>query len=1319
MKQLLNFLLCFSLFLQLSAQESKTCGFNSINIKDFKEIRKSNSIDSSIIIRIPVVFHVYHHGEQVGYQWNFHEDTLRKAIYKLNELYRGKNKYFETYDSKIEFFLLSDSLNCSQSTIPANGVKRANLTQLSPYLYQLYLQEGLNPANKGLFEKELNQLSSNPVNFRCLNIRLIPFVNEIAGFVSTGELETVILDSGIIQGASSGDIGGFAHEIGHVFGLSHTFYGGYTENNCLDGDGLTDTDVHKGSDWFYPDDLNTCTGKKKGKIIYNIMSYGLSRNNFSKMQINLMRETIAAYYPEIINPNTLTNPKIIGTPISACSFSKVSNINNFDNGLEFNLNALSFKNQFEKKVSYSDYSCSVKGEFVIGQVASFNLKDNNNFTTYYKIYIDYNNDGDFGDTNEEVVSGVKNNQNLVAGSFTIYSGASINTWLRLRIIRSTDSMFTSCSTQGDGSAFDFKIIILSNCTKPHKPLVSNQNINYGQNALLSSSGCTGQTNWYSKGNYLGSGVNFNTGILYDDSYFQATCLLNGCESDIQQAKVTVQQNLVISGTGVSNYCINGNINLNISSSLNSFYQKTLILRKGNTIISTKIISNNPTETIKIPINYRAYEGAQPQNIVYGSDYNLQIETQNLFSGKVIKSNVVNIAIGSISMYNHAIVENPNEIYNPNEFVYSDFLCSGKSKKLYAQVVDYNSSAITNQGLSFTWKRNGSIINTSTTNQITITNAGNYTFDVVQAGCTGTSNTKYVTTTNTISNNVNVIGTTYGCLDSNKELFSDYTSNTATYQWQKDGINILGANQSSFVANQSGNYNVLVQDAGCTIFKGKDKRISLSSTLPISIISSGGDTTLCFTNFMGFTYSNGINLQENTDGPANLIAISNAFSYQWQKDGLDLPEQNKRSINVNYHDIFNSGIGKYRLIKRQGSCVSYSNEINISETSIYPKPIIDKNATLEICSGSIPLRSKVSGYWYKDDVLASQQPFYYSATSSGSYKLVVGEYSTCRNESDPINISIGSTLTPKIKYYDESKQNLCGSGDYVGLMFDLDNSFVGFTYQWLKNGSDIVGANSSQYFTNIAGTYSLRVTNGSCVAISNEIIIGNNNNDIKLVVTDSNLGCANRATKLEVKGISQNSNSEAFVWKRNGSIIPLENFRWMYTDDAGSYTVEYNNGSGCNYISTPISLNKGGGVLTIQPITIAKGQSGNLTAIGCNDGQIKWYETNFSNPSISDGSNFITPGLDTQKSYFASCYYNGCENLVRKEGIVNISGCLENQVFTGYSLPNGIFRATNRISSSSIISSGTTYSSGKTVELLPGFKADINKVFKAEIGGCEN
>ncbi|RTQ47144.1 T9SS type A sorting domain-containing protein [Hymenobacter gummosus] len=80
------------------------------------------------------------------------------------------------------------------------------------------------------------------------------------------------------------------------------------------------------------------------------------------------------------------------------------------------------------------------------------------YTEYWKVYIDYNKDGDFTDSGELVVSGSSSSTGTLSGTFTPPTTAKNGT-TRLRVVMSDASATTSCGTFSYGETEDYTVNI--------------------------------------------------------------------------------------------------------------------------------------------------------------------------------------------------------------------------------------------------------------------------------------------------------------------------------------------------------------------------------------------------------------------------------------------------------------------------------------------------------------------------------------------------------------------------------------------------------------------------------------------------------------------------------------------------------------------------------------------------------------------------------------------------------------------------------------------------------------------------------------------
>lgn len=80
------------------------------------------------------------------------------------------------------------------------------------------------------------------------------------------------------------------------------------------------------------------------------------------------------------------------------------------------------------------------------------------YTEYWKIFIDYNQDGDFTDSGETVVSGSSSSAGTLSSTFTVPSTAKTGS-TRLRVVLSDNSATTSCGSYSYGETEDYTLTI--------------------------------------------------------------------------------------------------------------------------------------------------------------------------------------------------------------------------------------------------------------------------------------------------------------------------------------------------------------------------------------------------------------------------------------------------------------------------------------------------------------------------------------------------------------------------------------------------------------------------------------------------------------------------------------------------------------------------------------------------------------------------------------------------------------------------------------------------------------------------------------------
>lgn len=109
--------------------------------------------------------------------------------------------------------------------------------------------------------------------------------------------------------------------------------------------------------------------------------------------------------------------------------------------------------------SYFDYSCCRHSDVISGGVYPISISTAYIWGEYVKVWIDYNNNGDFDNTTELVFSGFANH--TVSGNITIPMNAILNQKIRMRVVSDPNSSsIPNCFGSSGGEIEDYAVTIL-------------------------------------------------------------------------------------------------------------------------------------------------------------------------------------------------------------------------------------------------------------------------------------------------------------------------------------------------------------------------------------------------------------------------------------------------------------------------------------------------------------------------------------------------------------------------------------------------------------------------------------------------------------------------------------------------------------------------------------------------------------------------------------------------------------------------------------------------------------------------------------------
>lgn len=440
------------------------------------------------VYQIPVVIHVIHTGGAVGSNYNPDSAQLAGMIDYLNKSYAATWPSYPNVNTggtyiPLQFALAKRTPQCT----PTNGIIRVDGSSITGYAANgVSTDPGITP---GADETLVKALSIWP-NTEYYNVWVVNKIDGKDGITGSGSYTagyayfpgapagldgTVMLASK----AQAGEIT-LVHEIGHAFGLYHTFQGdgGGTacpsNNDCTqDGDRVCDTDPHRRSPFNCPAGTNPCTNQPYGDVVHNFMDYSNCQDRFTPGQknriLNFLFNSGRASLLSSRGAVPVSGPSLI----AFCPPSGITNTNSNSGiwGVEIKDAGTTYlsvesegylgdNNQF-----YLDRSCLHEIELISGNTYDFTVTTGPT-AEKWKIFIDYDNDGIF-QPGEEVQSYTGTNayeshtfQFTVPGTSTV-PGLLSCTPLRMRVIsdRVSAPAIMPCGQLEYGQAEDFMVTI--------------------------------------------------------------------------------------------------------------------------------------------------------------------------------------------------------------------------------------------------------------------------------------------------------------------------------------------------------------------------------------------------------------------------------------------------------------------------------------------------------------------------------------------------------------------------------------------------------------------------------------------------------------------------------------------------------------------------------------------------------------------------------------------------------------------------------------------------------------------------------------------
>jgi hypothetical protein len=412
--------------------------------------------------------------------------------------------------------------------------------------------------------------------------------------------------------------------------------------------------------------------------------------------------------------------------------------------------------------------------------------------------------------------------------------------------------------------------------------------------------------------------------------------------------------------------------------------------------------------------------------------------------------------------------------------------------------------------------------------------------------------------------VNVVGPPSPIISTHPSSLTTLQGNSATfevqasgesisYQWYKNGLEIIGAKNNILTIQK-----VSMEDAA-------DYTVVIKST-------NGSDPITSNAAKLNFTFAlPDVSINENGTTTLNANVLGEGLKYQWMKNGV--PILGQTSSVLTFDKVKPEQSGSYSVVLTDQNNKEHTSQN--SKIDVNPLPVISSQpSNVSVYEGgNATMRVTTKGYshsfqWNKDgmpipgetkntlsfsDVISRDQGDY-TVTITNSAGTITSRSARLRVLSSISGNENSGNTAPSITTQPIS-QTITDGGNAV-----LSVSATGgsLSYQWLKNGSNITGANQASYTINSAsidnaGDYSVIVYNSISFISSNvaKITVNAPEIDVQQPV-GSALTSGTSKISFGTARVGKAGISRTFTIKNIGNL----NLNGLTVAKAGSHSKEY-------------------------------------------------------------------------------------------------------------------------------------------------------------------
>ena len=291
----------------------------------------------------------------------------------------------------------------------------------------------------------------------------------------------------------------------------------------------------------------------------------------------------------------------------------------------------------------------------------------------------------------------------------------------------------------------------------------------------------------------------------------------------------------------------------------------------------------------------------------------------------------------------------------------------------------------------------------------------------------------------------------------------------------------------------------------------------------------------------------------------------------------------------------SAAGTYSALVSNGTCSATSNSLTVQ---ILALPTVGATASqTAICQGqSVTLNGTgASSYTWNQGVTNGVA---FTPSTTNTYTVTGTGANGCSNTA---SVQVAVNSLPNANFTASSTQ-ICPGGGNIQLTAQNTNLT---TYNWLLNGNSFAANAGPSISTNLAGQYTLQVTNSNGCTNSFNLTITTGALPTATLSANATTICTGSSQTLTANALA----GAQFTWILNGNIVagPAASNTFNATQ-AGSYQVIVTNSAGCQNTSTALVLEAlplPEAQISAANTTICAGQSTLLTAVEVNGATYQW------------------------------------------------------------------------------------------------------------------